>query len=162
MTSSLMTTIPVRSAGHQPGVTASCGGESLSWPTDPRMGGPAVCPKCRSPLVQVQRISKVQQFFGKTMYMYILFLLLSSSPSFSLSLAVSGEEREGSPPGVAWDFGLQPSDAGKVYRREMEGGGGGELVNTSHTWHPGRLLYYSRAELKQSDHRPVVALLEVD
>ena len=43
----------------------------------------------------------------------------------------------------------------------MEGGGGGELVNTSHPWHPGRLLHYGRAELKQSDHRPVVAVLEV-
>ena len=74
-----------------------------------------------------------------------------------------GEAREDtpSPPGVGWDFGLHPSDAGRVYKREMEGGGGGELVNTGHTWHPGRLLYYGRAELKQSDHRPVVALLEV-
>ena len=43
----------------------------------------------------------------------------------------------------------------------MEGGGGGELVNTGHPWHPGRLLFYGRAELKQSDHRPVVSHLEV-
>ena len=73
------------------------------------------------------------------------------------------EERdEDSPPLVAsWDFGPHPSDAGRVYRGEMEGGGGGDLVNTNHSWHPGRLLYYGRAELKQSDHRPVVALLEV-
>ena len=44
----------------------------------------------------------------------------------------------------------------------MEGGGGGALVNTSHPWSPGRLLFYGRAELKQSDHRPVLAVLEVD
>ena len=75
---------------------------------------------------------------------------------------LDGEGREDSPsPTVAWDFGLHPSDAGRVYCQEMEGGGGGELVNTSHPWHPGRLLFYGRAELKQSDHRPVVALLEV-
>ena len=80
--------------------------------------------------------------------------------SLSLSLT-AGEEREDSPPAVAWDFGLHPSDAGKVCKREMEGGGGGGLVNTSHPWHPGRLLFYNRAELKQSDHRPVVALIEV-
>ena len=29
-------------------------------------------------------------------------------------------------------------------------------------WHPGSLLHYGRAELKTSDHRPVVALLEID
>lgn len=83
--------------------------------------------------------------------------------SIKLSNPISGGEgREDSPsPTVAWDFGIHPSDAGKVYRREMEGGGGGELVNTGHPWHPGRLLFYGRAELKQSDHRPVVALLEV-
>ena len=73
---------------------------------------------------------------------------------------VEGRGETPSPP-AAWDFGLHSSDAGRVYRREMEGGGGGELVNTAHAWRPGRLLYYGRAELKQSDHRPVVALLEV-
>ena len=57
----------------------------------------------------------------------------------------------GEPP--HWDFGLHPSDADVVCGKEMEGGGGGRLVNTGHTWHPGRLLYYNRAELKQSDHR---------
>jgi hypothetical protein len=78
------------------------------------------------------------------------------------NLEVEGRE-EGTPsPTTPWDFGIHPSDAGKVYRREMEGGGGGELVNTAHPWHPGRLLFYGRAELKQSDHRPVVSLLEVD
>lgn len=29
-------------------------------------------------------------------------------------------------------------------------------------WNPGRLVYYGRAELKQSDHRPVVAIIDVD
>ena len=29
-------------------------------------------------------------------------------------------------------------------------------------WTPGRVLHYGCAGLKQSDHRPVVALLEVD
>ena len=52
-----------------------------------------------------------------------------------------------------WDFGLHPSDAGVVCGHDMGGGGGGGLVNTGHPWHPGRLLYYNRAELKQSDHR---------
>ncbi|XP_036921170.1 synaptojanin-1 [Sturnira hondurensis] len=31
-----------------------------------------------------------------------------------------------------------------------------------YTWTPGTLLHYGRAELKTSDHRPVVALLDVD
>jgi synaptojanin len=29
-------------------------------------------------------------------------------------------------------------------------------------WNPGRLLHYGRAELKQSDHRPVVAILDIE
>ncbi|XP_069492447.1 synaptojanin-1 [Ambystoma mexicanum] len=45
-----------------------------------------------------------------------------------------------------------------------------DLVNTSlqegndlpYTWNPGTLLHYGRAELKTSDHRPVVALIDVD
>ncbi|KAM6446392.1 synaptojanin-1 isoform 2-T2 [Liasis olivaceus] len=31
-----------------------------------------------------------------------------------------------------------------------------------YTWNPGTLLYYGRAELKTSDHRPVVALVDID
>ncbi|XP_058042198.1 synaptojanin-1 [Ahaetulla prasina] len=31
-----------------------------------------------------------------------------------------------------------------------------------YTWNPGGLLYYGRAELKTSDHRPVVALIDID
>ncbi|XP_052126016.1 synaptojanin-1 [Frankliniella occidentalis] len=29
-------------------------------------------------------------------------------------------------------------------------------------WNPGRLVHYGRAELKQSDHRPVIAIVDVD
>uniref|UniRef100_A0A3P8U2N2 Synaptojanin-1 n=1 Tax=Amphiprion percula TaxID=161767 RepID=A0A3P8U2N2_AMPPE len=31
-----------------------------------------------------------------------------------------------------------------------------------HPWSPGTLMYYGRAELKTSDHRPVVAIMDVD
>ncbi|KAH0624865.1 hypothetical protein JD844_032731, partial [Phrynosoma platyrhinos] len=45
-----------------------------------------------------------------------------------------------------------------------------DLLNSSfhdeskliYTWSPGTLLYYGRAELKTSDHRPVVALIDTD
>ncbi|XP_076751875.1 synaptojanin isoform X2 [Xylocopa sonorina] len=29
-------------------------------------------------------------------------------------------------------------------------------------WNPGKLIYYGRAELKQSDHRPVIAIVDID
>lgn len=29
-------------------------------------------------------------------------------------------------------------------------------------WNEGRLLYYGRAELKQSDHRPVIAVIDIE
>lgn len=29
-------------------------------------------------------------------------------------------------------------------------------------WNPGQLVYYGRAELKQSDHRPVIAIIDID
>ncbi|XP_049845566.1 synaptojanin-1-like [Schistocerca gregaria] len=29
-------------------------------------------------------------------------------------------------------------------------------------WNPGRLVHYGRAELKQSDHRPVIAVIDID
>lgn len=29
-------------------------------------------------------------------------------------------------------------------------------------WNPGKLIHYGRAELKQSDHRPVIAIIDVD
>ncbi|XP_033002826.1 synaptojanin-1 isoform X11 [Lacerta agilis] len=45
-----------------------------------------------------------------------------------------------------------------------------DLLNSSfqdeskhiYTWNPGTLLYYGRAELKTSDHRPVVGLIDID
>nr|XP_028582872.1 synaptojanin-1 isoform X5 [Podarcis muralis] len=45
-----------------------------------------------------------------------------------------------------------------------------DLLNSSfhdeskhiYTWSPGTLLYYGRAELKTSDHRPVVGLIDID
>ena len=52
------------------------------------------------------------------------------------------------------DFGLHPSDAEQEVGWQMHNGGVEEqLVTLGHEWHPGRLLYYNRAELKQSDHR---------
>ncbi|KAG2456399.1 SYNJ1 protein, partial [Polypterus senegalus] len=37
-----------------------------------------------------------------------------------------------------------------------------EEEKPTYTWKPGTLLFYGRAELKTSDHRPVVAALDVD
>ena len=67
------------------------------------------------------------------------------------------------------DFGLHPSDAAVVYVRELEELRAAKLkepapsaspeqdhCSSSHVWHPGRLLFYGRAELKTSDHRCVV------
>ncbi|XP_006868517.1 PREDICTED: synaptojanin-2 [Chrysochloris asiatica] len=35
-------------------------------------------------------------------------------------------------------------------------------ANVQHTWSPGGLMYYGRAELQASDHRPVLAIVEVE
>ncbi|NWQ74020.1 SYNJ2 protein, partial [Columbina picui] len=35
-------------------------------------------------------------------------------------------------------------------------------TNVRHTWTPGALMYYGRAELQASDHRPVLAIVEVE
>ncbi|KFQ93604.1 Synaptojanin-2, partial [Nipponia nippon] len=35
-------------------------------------------------------------------------------------------------------------------------------TKVSHTWTPGALMYYGRAELQASDHRPVLAIVEVE
>ncbi|XP_015607429.1 synaptojanin-1 [Cephus cinctus] len=35
-------------------------------------------------------------------------------------------------------------------------------IDSPTDWNPGRLVYYGRAELKQSDHRPVIALIDID
>ena len=62
------------------------------------------------------------------------------------SLPVSGDH----------DFGPHGSDAGVLYQHEMGTGGvTDEATPPAHQWHPGRLVYYNRAELKQSDHRYV-------
>ncbi len=69
-----------------------------------------------------------------------------SGSTFSPFCAVA-EDAEGAP---QWDFGLHPSDAAGVCGGMM---GGEDVASAEHRWHPGRLLYYNRAELKQSDHR---------
>jgi phosphatidylinositol-bisphosphatase len=35
-------------------------------------------------------------------------------------------------------------------------------VDLPSDWNPGRLAHYGRAELKQSDHRPVIALIDIE
>lgn len=35
-------------------------------------------------------------------------------------------------------------------------------VDLSSDWNPGRLVHYGRAELKQSDHRPVIAVIDIE
>ncbi|XP_012277310.1 synaptojanin-1 [Orussus abietinus] len=35
-------------------------------------------------------------------------------------------------------------------------------IDSSTDWNPGHLVYYGRAELKQSDHRPVIAIIDID
>lgn len=55
------------------------------------------------------------------------------------------------------EFGWHPSNIHRVYEKELASG-----KPDLEWWHPGRLLHYGRAELKTSDHRPVIALLEVD
>lgn len=37
-----------------------------------------------------------------------------------------------------------------------------QVPETDGDWSPGRLVHYGRAELKQSDHRPVIAIIDVD
>ncbi|XP_066158200.1 synaptojanin-1 [Euwallacea fornicatus] len=37
-----------------------------------------------------------------------------------------------------------------------------EMNGSGDTWSPGQLIHYGRAELKQSDHRPVIAVIDVD
>lgn len=54
-------------------------------------------------------------------------------------------------------FGLHANDASRVYQRELASG-----EKALEWWHPGKLLHYGRAELKTSDHRPVMAVIEVD
>ncbi|GAB1864194.1 phosphoinositide 5-phosphatase [Camponotus japonicus] len=35
-------------------------------------------------------------------------------------------------------------------------------IDSPTDWNPGKLVYYGRAELKQSDHRPVIATIDID
>ncbi|GLV43240.1 Synaptojanin [Carabus blaptoides fortunei] len=37
-----------------------------------------------------------------------------------------------------------------------------DIDNSTDDWSPGRLVHYGRAELKQSDHRPVIAIIDID
>lgn len=36
------------------------------------------------------------------------------------------------------------------------------LLDSPTDWNPGRLIHYGRVELKQSDHRPIIAVVDVD
>jgi phosphatidylinositol-bisphosphatase len=54
-------------------------------------------------------------------------------------------------------YGWHPNNASKIYENELTSGD-----PSLSWWHPGRLLHYGRAELKTSDHRPVVGLFEID
>lgn len=79
------------------------------------------------------------------------------SPLISLSLLPSPLDKEdslGKDADNGLDFGPHHSDAATVCRHEL-GTGGEDLIALGHYWHPGRLIYYNRAELKQSDHRLV-------
>lgn len=44
-----------------------------------------------------------------------------------------------------------------LWRRRIQ-----QLDADNPNWNPGTLLFYGRAELKQSDHRPVVAILDIE
>ncbi|XP_063812516.1 synaptojanin-1 isoform X3 [Pseudophryne corroboree] len=55
-----------------------------------------------------------------------------------------------------WPFDRSAEDLDLLNSSLQEG------RNISYTWNPGSLLHYGRAELKTSDHRPVVALIEID
>ncbi|CAK9805845.1 Synj1 [Anthophora quadrimaculata] len=35
-------------------------------------------------------------------------------------------------------------------------------IDSPSDWNPGKLIHYGRAELKQSDHRPVIAIIDID
>ena len=36
------------------------------------------------------------------------------------------------------------------------------ILDSPLNWNPGQLVFYGRAELKQSDHRPVIAIVDID
>ncbi|CAN2387611.1 positive regulation of endosome organization [Pristimantis euphronides] len=55
-----------------------------------------------------------------------------------------------------WPFDRSAEDLDLLNSSLQEG------RNIPYTWNPGTLLHYGRAELKTSDHRPVVALVDID
>ncbi|XP_075053270.1 synaptojanin-1 isoform X3 [Mixophyes fleayi] len=55
-----------------------------------------------------------------------------------------------------WPFDRSAEDLDLLNSSLQEG------KNIPYTWNPGTLLHYGRAELKTSDHRPVVALIDID
>ncbi|KAM3934624.1 synaptojanin-1 [Leptodactylus fuscus] len=55
-----------------------------------------------------------------------------------------------------WPFDRSAEDLDLLNSSVQEG------RNIPYTWNPGTLLHYGRAELKTSDHRPVVALIDID
>ncbi|KAG9486181.1 hypothetical protein GDO78_008983 [Eleutherodactylus coqui] len=55
-----------------------------------------------------------------------------------------------------WPFDRSAEDLDLLNSSLQEG------KNIPYTWNPGTLLHYGRAELKTSDHRPVVALVDID
>ncbi|XP_040194819.1 synaptojanin-1 isoform X8 [Rana temporaria] len=55
-----------------------------------------------------------------------------------------------------WPFDRSAEDLDLLNSSLQEG------RNFPYTWNPGTLLHYGRAELKTSDHRPVVAVVDVD
>ncbi len=57
------------------------------------------------------------------------------------------------------DLGPHPSDTAVICQHDIGVGGSRGMAETErHIWHPGRLVYYNRAELKQSDHRCVIVV----
>ncbi|XP_061902741.1 synaptojanin-1 isoform X4 [Entelurus aequoreus] len=54
-----------------------------------------------------------------------------------------------------WNFDKTAEEMNVVGAAESE-------ADLEHHWSPGTLKYYGRAELKTSDHRPVVAVMDVD
>ncbi|XP_077336107.1 synaptojanin-1 isoform X7 [Lithobates pipiens] len=55
-----------------------------------------------------------------------------------------------------WPFDRSAEDLDLLNSSLQEG------RNIPYTWNPGTLLHYGRAELKTSDHRPVVAVVDID
>ncbi|KAG8590873.1 hypothetical protein GDO81_006950 [Engystomops pustulosus] len=63
---------------------------------------------------------------------------------------------------VLWRRRKWPFDRSGIYDLDLLNSSLQEGRNIPYTWNPGTLLHYGRAELKTSDHRPVVALIDID